>query len=127
MRFLFSLYKRIESFDILSLLEVISLYFKLHLSGNYLKSQSNLSSVFPSIDSILRWTALILDTGLTKILGHKSEYEIALTQLKDLLEEWIKENELENTLKCRLETGINKNLSLPSVSQSDIILETVYL
>ena len=124
-RFMTSLFKRIDTFDILSLLEVIALHFKLYLSGDYEKSHKK--SIIPSFDSILKWTSLILDTGLIKMIGHKEEYESILIQLKELTEECIKKKEDENLLKVRLAAGINRVLSLPSVSQSDIILETIYL
>lgn len=127
MSFMTGLFKRIDTFDILSLLEVITLYFKLHLTGDYSKLHKKMPSVLPSFDFILRWTSLILDTSLAKIIGHKEEYEIALVQLKQLVEESIRKSEGENLLKVRLAAGINKTLSLPSVSQSDIILETIYL
>eukprot|EP00826_Nyctotherus_ovalis_P007548 TRINITY_DN11904_c0_g2_i7.p1 TRINITY_DN11904_c0_g2~~TRINITY_DN11904_c0_g2_i7.p1 ORF type:complete len:179 (+),score=27.52 TRINITY_DN11904_c0_g2_i7:82-618(+) len=129
MRFMTGLFKRIDTFDILSLLEVITLYFKLHLAGEYARLHKKMPSVVPSFDFVLRWTSLILDTSLVKIIGHKEEYENALAQLKQLVEESIRKSGDENLLKIRLAAGINKTLSLPSVSPvsyTHLTLPTIY-
>ena len=125
-RFISNVYKNMEKFDILSLLEVIQLYLSLELNGVYYSIIK--SAAIPKYENVLKWAHLLLDAGLLEILGNKEVYESILGKIKEIVMNSIARKEGENQLKVRMyNLGVNKSLSLSKITQSDVVLETIYL
>ena len=123
-----SFLRGIENFDLISLLEVIEFYLRLELDGAFYDLFRELPGTIPPSENLIKWAGLLLDAGLLKIMGNREKYEEILSRVKTTVELSIKRREAENALKSRIHTlGINKGVSVPSVTHADVVLENIYL
>ncbi len=123
-----SLFKNIEKFDVLSLLEVINMYIALELNGAYYVLKRAIPEGIPAYENVIAWAGLLLDAELMSVMANHQAFAPALEQLRRSVEAAIRRKAGESQLKSRLHAlEINKAISFPNVSNSDVVLETVYL